>query len=352
MLIEMENHLSLVDVMNSLPTKETLSNQDVVPLKVATVDIYERGGEFIIDLLRELVPVEEIDEQHYLDADFLIYGDFGYRHASFEGVKMFLTAENHKANFRACDYALTHEFEKTSRHHRFPCWAQTALLEPDFKALSIEPRKLMTLDELRSENRRFCNFIYRNHVCKTRNKFFHSLSEYKQVDSAGPLFNNLGYELPKKPKMAKIDFQRGYKFSIAFENESHPGYQTEKLFEALLARTVPIYWGNPDVASEFNPKAFIRYEDFANEKELIDYIREVDQNDELLLSYLNEPIFNEEGKMLRVESEFMEWLKGIVTHPQIERSKADRILYVLSQFWGHALFYHFRRFTRMIRGKK
>jgi hypothetical protein len=352
MLIEMGNRLSLVDVMISLPAKEAQSNQDVVPLKVATVDIYKGGGEFMIDLLRGIVPVEEIDEQHYLDADFLIYGDFGYRHASFEGVKMFLTGENHKANFRACDYALTHELEETNRHHRFPYWAQTALRNPELKALTVEPRKLMTLDELRSEDRRFCNFIYRNHVCKTRNKFFHTLSEYKQVDSAGPLFNNLGYEVPKKPLMAKIDFQRGYKFSIAFENESHPGYQTEKLFEALLARTVPIYWGNPDVATDFNPKAFIRYNDFSNEKELIDYIREVDQNDELLLSYLNEPIFNEEGKLLRVERELREWLKTTVKHQQIERSKTDLIFYGLSQCWGHALFYHFRRFTRMIRGKK
>lgn len=46
---------------------------------------------------------------------------------------------------------------------------------------------------------------------------------------------------------------RRYKFTIAFENQSYPGYVTEKIADALMAGTVPIYWG-----ARMFPKNLIR----------------------------------------------------------------------------------------------
>ncbi|KAA0444633.1 MAG: hypothetical protein FXV80_03845, partial [Candidatus Thioglobus sp.] len=124
---------------------------------------------------------------------------------------------------------------------------------------------------------------------KTRINFFKQLSAYKPVDSGGKVLNNLGYCVSKLDK--KTDFLSQYKFSIAFENESYPGYTTEKIIFPLLAYSIPIYWGNPLIDKDFNSKAFINCHDYDNFDEVIEHIKEVDNDDILYKRYLSEPIF-------------------------------------------------------------
>lgn len=77
--------------------------------------------------LRAHFPVEHIPSERYQEADFLICGDFGYRHESFRGVKIFTTGENHEPNLCGYDYCLTHEWAENDRCLRFPYW-QTVLM--------------------------------------------------------------------------------------------------------------------------------------------------------------------------------------------------------------------------------
>src|SRR5438309_10477229 len=88
----------------------------------------------------------------------------------------------------------------------------------------------------------------------------------------------MGYRVPGGP-WGKIEFLKRYKFNIAFENASLPGYTTEKIVEPMAARCLPIYWGNPLIHREFNPKSFLNYVDFRDEAALIERIIELDQND-------------------------------------------------------------------------
>src|SRR5581483_6742320 len=139
----------------------------------------------------------------------------------------------------------------------------------------------------------FCCFMtsYANRKTKTRVDFFKKLNARKRVDSAGRALNNIGYNVPFT-HLAKNEFLRPYKFYIAFENASLPGYVTEKLTEPMRARCIPIYFGCPRVAEEFNPKSFLNYHEFPSEEVLIDRILEIDQNDDLFLQYLKEPFFH------------------------------------------------------------
>lgn len=57
-----------------------------------------------------------------------------------------------------------------------------------------------------------------------------------------------------------------YRFSLVIENSREPGYFTEKLIDALLCRTVPIYWGAPDVEAWFLPEGMILCESMADMK--------------------------------------------------------------------------------------
>lgn len=61
----------------------------------------------------------------------------------------------------------------------------------------------------------------------------------------------------------------------------------------MLAQSLPIYWGNPEVARDFNPRSFINISDFPNFDAAIDYILKVDSDNQLYLSYLKEPWFKD-----------------------------------------------------------
>ena len=114
-----------------------------------------------------------------------------------------------------------------------------------------------------------------------RDRFFELLSKYKRVDSAGRWLNNIGGTVSDKLK-----FIASYKFSIAFENGSHPGYTTEKIFEPMLVDSLPIYWGNPLVNLDFNPRSFVNYYDHNSLDALVDWVIELDRNDDLYCQHL------------------------------------------------------------------
>jgi hypothetical protein len=151
--------------------------------------------------------------------------------------------------------------------------------------------ELKDVDRLLSERRGFCSFVYSNACARERIDFFRLLSPTRQVASGGAVLTTVGGRVEDK-----IAFARGYKFAIAFENASHPGYTTEKLLHAFISGAVPIYWGNPLVARDFNPRAFINCHDFADFQSVVDHVRRVDADDALYRQYLAEPCF--EGNTL------------------------------------------------------
>ena len=67
-----------------------------------------------------------------------------------------------------------------------------------------------------------------------------------------------------------------YNYSLAFENGVLDGYFTEKWNDVVMAYTMPIYWGAPDIGKYFPEKSF-HYLDITKENavdQLYDMIRE------------------------------------------------------------------------------
>lgn len=215
------------------------------------------------------------------DPDFLIYESFGYDHLRYQCTRIFCTGENIRPDFKTCDYAFSFDYPVTERNYRLPLYR---LYFNDFK---LAQKKHLAHRPDSECKRKFCNFIYSNQRAPERIDFLTQLNSYKRVDSGGKVLNNLGYLVDDK-----LNFQKQYKFSIAFENSSYPGYTTEKILQAFAAETVPIYWGNPIVAKDFNTKSFINCHDFNNFEEVINHVIKVDQDDELYQQYLNAPIFS------------------------------------------------------------
>ncbi|MGC1496649.1 MAG: glycosyltransferase family 10 [Sulfitobacter sp.] len=48
-----------------------------------------------------------------------------------------------------------------------------------------------------------------------------------------------------------------YQFSVVIENIQEPNYFTEKIVDAVLCETVPIYWGCPNIGDYFDPACMV-----------------------------------------------------------------------------------------------
>jgi alpha(1,3/1,4) fucosyltransferase len=214
------------------------------------------------------------------EPDFLIHSCFGSAYRQYRCVRIFYTGENIRPDFREYDYAFSFDHDvHEGRNYRLPLYA----LYADVQQLTAAKQ----VSEIVPTKTKFCNFIVSNPNSARRIEFFHKLSKYKRVDSAGGHLNNIG-----GPIRDKINFLKSYKFSIAFENTSHPGYTTEKVFEPMLVHSVPIYWGNPQVNRDFNTLSFINCHDFANDDDVIQRIIQIDSDDALCAQYLSQPYFS------------------------------------------------------------
>ena len=63
------------------------------------------------------------------------------------------------------------------------------------------------------------------------------------------------------------------------------------LLQAFSAGTVPIYFGNPEIAKDFNPKSFINCHDYDSFEDVIEVVKKLDEDNEQFLKYLCEPCF-------------------------------------------------------------
>ena len=131
------------------------------------------------------------------------------------------------------------------------------------------------IEEVIRQKTDFCAYVMSNvtNSADERSRIFELLSAYKSVNSGGRWRNNVGGPVPDK-----LAFQSSHKFVIAFENCSYPGYITEKFAEAAASNAIPIYWGDPQIASFFNHKAFVNCHDFPNLQSAVERVIEIDND--------------------------------------------------------------------------
>ena len=67
-----------------------------------------------------------------------------------------------------------------------------------------------------------------------------------------------------------------YKYTICFENDLYPGYVTEKLLQAYITGTVPIYWGDLGKDNSINRKCFINLKDFSSTEDFVTFMNSMD----------------------------------------------------------------------------
>lgn len=153
-----------------------------------------------------------------------------------------------------------------------------------------DPYSLLTAPV--SQKSKFCSFVYHSHV-RPRENLCNQLMKYKKIDCLGRSLNNCtSNKLANRYDTSgwgtsNIEALKPYKFNLAIENQPLSGYLTEKIWWAFLSRTVNLYWGDPTVYDSFNRGSFLCRDDFASERQFINAIIELDQDDKAYNKMLN-----------------------------------------------------------------
>jgi GR25 family glycosyltransferase involved in LPS biosynthesis len=164
---------------------------------------------------------------------------------------------------------------------------------------------------------KFCAFVVTNPRNQVRNKAFTTLNKYKTVDSAGRLYNNVGSDIfaglgGGGGELLKHEFLKSYRFCIAYENQSGPGYTTEKILHAKAAGCIPIYWGDPKVGRDFNEKGFLNANNCKSEADLIELVDKVESDPKKMAEMQAVPALSSYSRDL-VRRTFAEMVKRFLT---------------------------------------
>lgn len=230
-----------------------------------------------------------------------------YEECKYDGVRIHFNGENYTPDFNIHDYAISYcnlQFE--DRHLQYPLYLVAE------KPLSLVPQKHINVtSEILKTKPYFCNFVY-GFSREYREKAFEIFGKYKAVKSPGTGKNNMPDHPLVKSIEDKLNFLRKCKFTIAFDSTEMPGFVTEKIFHAFAAQTIPIYFGDPTINKHFNRKAFINVADYDFDLEkVLERIIEIDQDDELYLSILKEPVFIDDQYLDQKKKQFEAFLINI-----------------------------------------
>lgn len=270
---------------------------------------FDSHNNFFLYLLRQIF--ENVSVSDPEDADVIFSLGFGVDYTRFKDcIRIQYAGENVRPNFKYFDYSLTFDFDDYGgKNFRFPLW----MMHIDwFKVETYDnPEWLVPENYLYGENEftlkeknKFCTILF-SKIVESRIKGIEIISKYKSVDVFGVL--NPSNKIPDGEKH-KMNLISNYKFSMCYENSVTPGYHTEKLFQGKIAGNIPIYYGDKTIEKDFNSNCFINSVTMSDE-ELVEKIKEIDSDDRLYKSIVNQPLFTEKINLNSIKKFFIDILK-------------------------------------------
>ena len=222
--------------------------------------------------------------------------------------KILYLGENYRPSQFTDQYSISFD-PQTDMNFRLPLWQVYILLHPEIKERLFNRVNHESFD-------RFCSFTVSNPANFVRNSFFNLMKEtFGQIHSYGKYMPN-DFSLQQAPqgkywRDSKDEFfqKNKHKYSIAFENNSYPGYTTEKLMDAFLEGSLPIYWGDPKIRLDWNQEAFINAGKLGNDV-AIELIKVMQRDEKFFRDMYAQPVFTDEQKARHIQNleDFESWL--------------------------------------------
>jgi hypothetical protein len=204
--------------------------------------------------------------------------------------------------------------ETSGKNYYFPLWVQFVNWFYESQPRQGDPDYFCDPDlfngkkrrSFTAKDRKFCSLINNWDPSGNRKEVHDILMAKNHVDCYGSLFNNTGGKMGGT-QSTKCELLKDYKFSIAFENLKHSGYNTEKIIQPIEAGCIPVYWGGERVRDYFNPKSYINVDDFNSMEEVVDEMLRIDSNDELFEEMVSTQPFTKDPVEFHPET-ILDWL--------------------------------------------
>jgi hypothetical protein len=141
-------------------------------------------------------------------------------------------------------------------------------------------RRKISKDLAKNRNRFAVSFI--NNPQPLR---FTAINELKKISEVDIFGRSVGNYI-----VNKIDTAKNYWFNLCFENDLYPWYVTEKILEAWLSQSIPLYWGD-DRGGVLNPDAYINLAQFEDLKEFTSHVAMIYKDKNRMIEMIEQPLF-------------------------------------------------------------
>jgi hypothetical protein len=274
-------------------------------MKIHFCDFWSRGKFNPVEFYLYKVMATQFDIEITPDnPDIVFFSCFGNENVKYNGkAKKILFLGEHwinpayASNMETYDIAFSHMQEEFENNYYFPLWAIFVNWFRQPQPINGVPNFLCDLDLLKGKNRnfkasgrKFCSLINNRDPSGNRKEVYDILTRRKSVDSYGSFMNNMKRNLGGMQD-TKCKLLEEYKFSIAFENLRHEGYNTEKIIQPMEAGCIGVYWGGNKSFEYFNDDAYINIDNYNSMEEVVERMLEIDQDDELYEHMVNSKPF-------------------------------------------------------------
>jgi len=188
-----------------------------------------------------------------------------------------MECEVHYSRLRDANFMSRFDLTMTYKQNSdvFISYIPESLLEPPF--LPVQDKQHEKL---------ICSFISGRFDRSGRKSYLKELNKYIDVHRYGRRGNRKIEN--DDGRSSKLRVAGAYKFTFEFENAIAEDYVTEKLYDPLIAGSVPVYMGAPNVKQYApTPHCFISARDYSGPAELAEYLLELDSDDEAYSEYMN-----------------------------------------------------------------
>lgn len=215
---------------------------------------------------------------------------------------------------KQCRLSLGFDYYEDNRYLRFPLWL-TYVFEPTLDELKIRERCEQLRYPFVGNRESFACLIARADNSGLRTEMYNMMSELGKVDCPSGLYHN-DNSLKELFGDNKISYMQRYQFNICPENSNAYGYCTEKVFEAIAAGCIPVYWGcyNQPEPKILNQEAIIFWNQKNGGKEAIAQLRELSTEPMKLEAFMHQPRLVEgaEKEVIRMMNELLDKLKILI----------------------------------------
>ena len=135
---------------------------------------------------------------------------------------------------------------------------------------------------------------------KWRSDYIHELSKYIHIYSYGKCFHNVTVPSSRKHRIDTFpSIVKKHRMVVTFENTIEKDYISEKIGICYHSGVIPVYWGPPEIY-QWVPgnNSFIDPQKFKGPKELAEYLKRVDEDDNLFRYHTTNFDFERTEKMV------------------------------------------------------